>query len=125
MLLCLTLAICVALAPVSDAQPGSNPASQLIISELCAKNDSILADNQGKFRDYIEIHNTGDTIDLTGYTITDGKNTSNPLDGIVLESGAYRVFFLALRTLDFLWVLPVAIAFSCLTPRALSWPRQP
>lgn len=94
MLLGLVLAILAALADPSVISQGSAPGSQLIISEICAKNDSILADNSGKFRDYIELHNSGDPIDLTGYTLTDGKHTSQPLDGILLEKGAYRVFFL-------------------------------
>ena len=94
MLLCVGLATWAALAQNTGTNQGNNPVSPLIISEICAKNDSILADNEGKFRDYIELHNTGSPIDLTGYTITDGKNTSQPLDGIVLEKDAYRVFYL-------------------------------
>lgn len=94
MLLGLGLAIWAALAPINDSLPGSAPDSPLIITEICAKNDSILADNQGNFRDYIEIYNSGEARDLTGYTLTDGKTTSLPLNGILLEKDAYRVFFL-------------------------------
>ena len=94
MLLCLGLGIWAALGSSSGGHLGTAPASQLIISEICAKNDSILADNNGKFRDYIEVFNSGDTIDLTGYTLTDSKNARQSLDNIVLEKGEYRVFFL-------------------------------
>lgn len=94
MLLALGLAVLTALIDPAANPQGSIPGSTLIISEICAKNDSILADNNGKFRDYIELYNSGEAVDLTGYTLTDGKHTSRPLDGIFLEQGAYRVFFL-------------------------------
>lgn len=94
LILCLGLAVWAALTEQTP-QPGEGTNGYpLIISEICAKNDSILADNEGKYRDYIEIYNSGERLDLTGFTLTDGKGTSQPLSGIILEKGAYRVFFL-------------------------------
>lgn len=47
--------------------------SGIVISELCAKNTAILADNQGRYPDYIELHNTtAQDLDLAGCTLTDG-----------------------------------------------------
>lgn len=67
----------------------------ITISEISGKNETIIADNGGKYRDYVELHNTASTpADLTGFCLTDGKEKSPPLDGIVLEPGEYRIFFL-------------------------------
>ena len=64
------------------------------ITEICAKNESVLADNNGKFRDYIELYAGKQSINLKGYTLTDGKSTSLPLEDITIEAGGYRVVFL-------------------------------
>lgn len=66
----------------------------ILITEICAKNESILADNDGKYRDYIELFNAGEPVNLTGFTITDGNGTEFTLGNIVLESGEYRVLFI-------------------------------
>ncbi len=94
LVVCLALAVWAALAEQASLPDGSSGSYGLIISEICAKNDSILADNEGKHRDYIELYNPGETLDLTGFTLTDGKGTSQPFSGVILEKGAYRVFFL-------------------------------
>lgn len=98
LIFCLFLAIRVALMPKKSPEESN---SQLLFTEICPKNDSILEDNDGKSRDYVEVYNPGQTLDLTGYRFTDGKRTSPSLDGIILESGAYRVFFLAKDTTGF------------------------
>ena len=74
-----------------------NMVSQLNIqiTEICAKNESIIADNNGKYSDYIELHNSGDAISLSGYTLYDGKNKSKPIGDIVLGPDEYRVFFVS------------------------------
>ena len=49
----------------------------LLISELMAVNDSVLADGNGEFEDWIEIYNpTDQTIDLDGWYLTD--NVADP-----------------------------------------------
>ena len=70
------------------------------ISEICAKNDSILADNQGKYRDYIELYNAGETVNLENFVLTDGKRT-HTLENCVLKSGEYKVLFLGTDTTGF------------------------
>ena len=69
--------------------------STIAITEVCAKNESVIADNDGKYRDYIELYNSGAPISLKGFTFYNGKVKSAPLDDIVLETGEYRVFFIS------------------------------
>ena len=73
----------------------------LQITEVCAKNESIIADNDGKYRDYIELYNAGETVDLTGCRLTDGSVTSEPLEGITLAKGEYLVIFISKETTGF------------------------
>lgn len=78
----------------SVQQPEHTP-YQLLISEICPKNETIIADNGGNYRDYIEIYNAGsEAADLTGFVLTDGRRTSPPMEGILLQPGAYRTVFL-------------------------------
>ena len=43
-----------------------------VISEFMADNDTVLADEDGDFSDWIEIHNpAGSEVDLDGYFLTD------------------------------------------------------
>ncbi len=47
-----------------------------VISEFMAINDTTLADGDGQYSDWIEIHNPGDdAIDLTGWTLKDSADT--------------------------------------------------
>lgn len=82
-----------ALAPAGDYH--------IQITEICAKNESIIADNDGKYRDYIELYNAGEDVDLTGCRLTDGSVTSGPLQGITLASGEYLVLFISKETTGF------------------------
>ena len=68
---------------------------EIRITEICTKNESIIADNSGSYRDYIELYNPGPAVDLTGCRLTDGKLTSPPMDGLWIPAGGYRVIFLA------------------------------
>ena len=67
----------------------------LLITEICTKNESVIADNSGKYRDYIELYNSGSSVNLAGYVLTDGKERSDPLPSIELAEGEYRIFFLS------------------------------
>ena len=83
-------------APVED-QPEESVAAQgfrLTFTELCTKNDTVLCDNYGRHPDYVELYNSGESADLSGCYFTIGKENSPVLDGIVLQSGEYRCFFL-------------------------------
>lgn len=95
-LILLATVICIVLF-VGNAQQPVTPANtesyRLVISEICTKNETVIADNSGKYRDYIELYNPGEAVSLEGFTLTNGKATSAPLH-IRLESGEYRVIFL-------------------------------
>ncbi len=79
----------------TDPSGGETPVYSLQFTEICAKNDSILTDNNDDTPDYIEIYNSGSTISLAGFQLTDGKVRSKPFGDIVLAAGEYRVFFLS------------------------------
>jgi hypothetical protein len=49
--------------------------AQVVISEFMAANDETLADGDGNYSDWIELHNMGDsTVDLTGWYLSDDTN---------------------------------------------------
>ena len=53
----------------------AQPANTLVISEFMADNNTTLADEDGQFSDWIEIHNpTAAAINLSGYFLTDTKS---------------------------------------------------
>lgn len=64
------------------------------ITEVCAKNETITADNNGRYSDYIELYNAGEAVDLTGCRLTDGSVTAAPFEGVIMGAGEYRVVFL-------------------------------
>ena len=66
----------------------------LIISEICTKNVSLIMDNDGKYPDYIEIFNHGETVNLKGVYLTDGKTDGPAFGDVLLPAGAYRLVFL-------------------------------
>ena len=68
---------------------------QLLLTELCTKNETVLCDNRGKYPDYLELHNLGEDVNLAGCTLTDGNVTSQPLGNFYIPAGGYRVIFLA------------------------------
>ena len=69
-LLPLVLAVCLAVGILTDPGTWANVSPKgeyhIQITEICAKNESIIPDNDGKYRDYIEIYNAGETVDLSG-----------------------------------------------------------
>lgn len=67
---------------------------ELQITEICSKNESIIPDNSGKYRDYIELYNAGAPLDLKGFSLSDGKNHSAAFESLYLGTGEYRVVFL-------------------------------
>ena len=80
---------------------GGNPdfqtavkANNLIFSEICTKNETIIADNDGAYRDYVELYNGGGDVDLKGYCLTDGQSRSKPFGELYIPSGSYCLLFL-------------------------------
>ena len=67
---------------------------EIRITEICAKNESVLADNSGKYRDYIELYAYDRAVNLKGFTLSYGSETSAPLGDITVGAGEYRVIFL-------------------------------
>ncbi len=67
-----------------------------VITEFLAANDSLLADEDGEFSDWIEIHNPGtESISLARYYLTDEATDLRKwmLPAIDLEPGGYLVVF--------------------------------
>jgi hypothetical protein len=67
-----------------------------IISELMARNDSCLTDEDGDYSDWIEIHNPDSAdIDLTGWCLTDDQAdlTKWRFPPVTLKAGGYVVVF--------------------------------
>ncbi len=52
--------------------------AQLTINEVCADNESIIADEEGDYEDWIELYNSGNTaINLNNYLISDNPDLPN------------------------------------------------
>lgn len=85
---------------VTEVVDGEAEDVDLLITELCAKNASIL-ENGGKYADYIELYNRGDACNLRGFTISDGKTTSDPFGDMPMAAGEYKVLFLEKDTTGF------------------------
>jgi hypothetical protein len=71
-------------------------AEYIIISEFAASNDTGLADEDGEFEDWIELHNRGDrTVHLNGWALTDDPADLEKwvIPDISIESGRYLVIF--------------------------------
>ncbi len=66
----------------------------IIITEICAKNETVISDNSGKYRDYIEIYNRGETVSLKGLYLTDGRTEGPAFEDILFPAGSYRLIFL-------------------------------
>ncbi|MBP5230460.1 MAG: CotH kinase family protein [Clostridia bacterium] len=79
---------------VTYADYGEAEDVDIIISEICASNRTILADSNGKYSDYIELYNRGKDCDLRGFTVSDGKTTSEPFGPMPFAAGEYKVIFL-------------------------------
>lgn len=85
----------------SSAPVESSGDYQIRITEICAKNESIIADNDGVFRDYIELYNAGSDVSLAGFTLTDGQGECAPFGDAVLGAGEYRLVFLGTEVTGF------------------------
>ena len=48
--------------------PVAGKSDTLVFSEICTKNETIIADNEGRYRDYVELYNGGEEINLKGYS---------------------------------------------------------
>ena len=75
-------------APLSLAAP--------LITEFMADNETVLADEDGDYSDWIEIHNPGGTsIELEGWHLTDNDGNLDKwaFPSVTLEPGGFLVVF--------------------------------
>ena len=77
-----------------------------LITEFMASNDGTLADGDGNFSDWIEVHNpTNVAVDLAGWHLTDNDSDLNKwefpaLPQSVLDPGEYLVVFASNQNVD-------------------------
>jgi len=75
---------------------GEGEAAAVVINEFLAANDTILADEDGDYSDWIELYNTGaEPIDLAGWALTDDPDEPDRwiLPGVTLDGYDYLVVF--------------------------------
>lgn len=75
--------------------------NQLVFSEICTKNDRIIAANDGGYHDYAELYNGGKDINLKGWYLSDGQSKSEPFGDYPVPSGSYCLLFLDKETTGF------------------------
>ena len=66
------------------------------ITEVMIKNASAISDDQGRYSDYVEIHNaTGRAIDLKGYMLSDDESAPDKFvfPSVSIPSGGYLIVF--------------------------------
>ena len=85
---------------VTEVVDGQAEDVDLLITELCAKNTSILEHN-GRYVDYIELYNRGGDCNLRGFTLSDGKRTSDPFGDTPFAAGTYLLIFVDRETSGF------------------------
>ena len=84
---------------VSTAFLAMNPTAHgadIVISEFMARNDAFLADEDGEFQDWIELHNvSGSAIDLNGWYLTDDDEELAQwrIPAVSIDPGAYLLIF--------------------------------
>lgn len=79
--------------------PERQPA--VVINEVCTANVSAGADAQGKYRNYVELYNTGDDeTDLSDYYLTDKRSQPKrfSLKGVSIPAHGYMLIWLGGRT---------------------------
>jgi len=70
--------------------------TEVVINELMAVNDAVLADENGDFSDWIELYNPSDhPVPLGGWYLTDDEDTPTKwrIPDITLDAGMFRVIF--------------------------------
>lgn len=70
--------------------------ADLIISEFLAANTKVLADEDGAFSDWVELHNAGDTeVNLAGWHLTDSASnrTKWQFPAVTIPAGGYLLVF--------------------------------
>ncbi len=80
---------------LDEPLPGkSQKATGLVLNEICTKNESILMDNAGRYRDYVELYNGGEDTNLEGFYLTDGNAKCTPFGNLPFPADSYLLVFL-------------------------------
>ncbi len=91
---CLILVVIWGLSRERTQLPQVSQTSSILFSEICTKNETVIADNQENYRDYIELYNSGADINLAGYSLTDGRRESAPFGDLIVPEGGYCLLFI-------------------------------
>ncbi len=78
-------------------------AGDLMITELLASNNSTLADEDGDYSDWLEIHNPGTSaVNLNGHYLTDDPTnlTAWQFPDVTLEQGGFLTLFASMKDRD-------------------------
>ena len=99
MLTALTL-LCLCACDIPEPQQpegtGQIANSPVYITEICTRNDSLIADKDGEYNDYIEIYNgSSGRISLKGYYLTDSEKKPQKwaFPDVYVDAGQYMVVF--------------------------------
>lgn len=70
--------------------------SRIVINEILAKNDSLIADDNGQYEDWIELYNpTSSAVNLAGKFLTDSRSVLNKWmfssSGSIIEPGRHLI----------------------------------
>jgi hypothetical protein len=86
-------------ADTGDSEEGGGVTDEplpICINELMSDNASVYEHPDGRFPDWIELHNpTAEAVDLGGWTLSDKRDDDGPpaiADGTVLPAGGFAVF---------------------------------
>ncbi len=71
--------------------------NQVVINEVCSNNFTLIKDENGKYSDYIELHNpSSEAVSLAGYFLSDDENQLQKyaLDSITIPPQGFSVIWL-------------------------------
>ena len=84
----LAFGLCLACSddPAGGGEPEPDGSSAVVLNELLASNDAVLADEFGEFDDWLELHNTSaDEVDLSLWSLSGGPRSAD--EPFVLPEG--------------------------------------
>jgi len=87
---------CVEPFAMETLEPRLLLSGSVVISEFMANNDNILADEDGEYRDWLELHNpSADSVNLDGWFLTDDPSLLDlwRLPAVTIPAGGFKVVF--------------------------------
>ena len=88
--------VCLGYLLLSWAYPTLSHAASLVVNEFMASNGVTLADEDGNYEDWIELHNTGaSTVNLDGYGLSDDRSVQRKwtLPDINIEPNGFLMIY--------------------------------